>query len=96
MIDDSFSDEEWTSPGFDVIERSQTLSGRNEKTSAVTLLSAENKELGNLVSNWDLDMGGPQKLRITSWIVTFSRKAEAISLRQPCLFMSVTISGTKE
>jgi hypothetical protein len=55
---------EWTSPRFTVIERTQVVSGENERNSAVTLLSSDNKELCNLVSNWEQDLGGPQKLRI--------------------------------
>ena len=55
---------EWTSPRFTVIERIQVVSGENERNSAVTLLSSDNKELCNLVSNWEQDLDGPQKLRI--------------------------------
>ena len=58
------SEKEWTSPRFTVIERTQVVSGENERNSAVTLLSSDNKELCNLVSNWAQDLDGPQKLRI--------------------------------
>ena len=55
---------EWPSPGFTVIERTQVISGENASNSAVTLLSSDNKELCNLVSTWEQDLDGPQKLRI--------------------------------
>jgi hypothetical protein len=55
---------EWTSPRFTVIERTQVVSGENGRISAVTLLSSDNRELCNLLSNWEPDLDGPQKLRI--------------------------------